>query len=190
MLDKLNKAESPEEAKENEKHFFGNLSDEQSDQLKLILRNIISSKIPTIAIDGILNYEKVEEILKQGKDGKRPFPQTFALLKQAGVSFYEVNFIDSYSAVYYGTFGVWNETPLAEYKPLKLSGSFNKEGIKQAIVDHITNKTHFVEFLADIARYDCSHYIVCMEQNVVRYYSSDDKEFQEEKVPEWKEDIL
>jgi len=134
--------------------------------------------------DDALIFDKINDILKQGKDGKIPFPKTFALLKQNGVLSYEVKFINSYSATYYTNYGLFYETPPNEYKSLQLSGKFTKEAIKNSIINHIQNKTHFVDFLADIAKCDCSHYVVLMDKNLVRYCSSDGKDYYEEPVPE------
>lgn len=92
------------------------------------------------------NMKIVKNILKESKDNKWPYPKTFEALKAAGLQSYKVEFINSYHTSYKGTFGTFEEDSIEGYKALKLSKEFSAEGVKNAIIKHMKEHTHFLDF--------------------------------------------
>lgn len=131
-----------------------------------------------------MNNNNIDNILKEAKQNTWPYPKTFEELKKSGVKLYTVN-LDNYKAVYTGTFGVWNEPIPDGVEKYTISGSFSKEGIRDAIIRHAQKETTFAEFLNDIANCGVSHYKVDMDKRLVTYYSKDESNKYAEEVPLW-----
>lgn len=129
----------------------------------------------------------LESILYEAKNNKWSYPKTFELLKRAQVESYKVQFIGMYKAEYSGAFGVWNEGDPIGYVSPVLSKQFSRDGVKNALMNHMSKKTNFVQFLAEIAAAGVSYYKVDMHNRTVTYCNEDETEFHQENVPSWAE---
>lgn len=127
--------------------------------------------------------QTIEKILKQGKENKWPYPKTFQLLKDAGVTTYEV-WLANYDNSYKGTFGEWKETPPKGYQPLIVSEVFCQDSIADAICRHQQGETTFVEVMKELALAGVSHYRVDMGQRTVTYFDRNEKNQHQERVPQ------
>lgn len=178
------------EAEENERFFFSELSTKEQDFLKLIMQKILI-KSSKIRLDGwlkLINEEKqtvstIKEILINSKENKWPFPKTFQMLKDEGLQRYTIYFSDSYESIYEGSFGTFREESLQGYTPLETSQEFSAEDFKNALMYHIKNNTHYLDFLKDAARCGVSHYRVDMDARTVTYYNPDESQSHIEVVP-------
>lgn len=186
------------EAEENEQHFFGHLSSTEKETLREIMNKVLRS-ISGVTVEGWLSNklklsrrgkntmstEAIEKILTESKINKWPYPKTFEALKDASVDSYSVSFENGFQAIYRGGFGSLQEKEPAGYRPVKAAKDFDAENIKNAIIKHVQQQTPFVEFLADIASFGVSHYIVDMKQRTVTYFNPDESQSHVEHVPLW-----
>jgi uncharacterized protein YbcV (DUF1398 family) len=131
--------------------------------------------------------QNLEQILINSKSNKWPFPKTFEALIEAGVTSYSVHFGAQFKSIYQGNFGTFQEETLSGYYPLTTARIFSAQGVKDSIIKHIQEKTSYVEFLADIAAFGASHYVVDMAKRRVTYFNADETQFHIENVPYWKE---
>jgi uncharacterized protein YbcV (DUF1398 family) len=125
----------------------------------------------------------IKNILIHSKENKWPFPKTFNLLKEAGLQNYTVYFADTYKSIYEGTFGTFDDESLDSYTPLTTAQEFSKEDLKNALIHHIANNTHYLDFLKEAARCGVSHYRVDMDARTVTYYNPDESKSNVEVVP-------
>ena len=132
---------------------------------------------------GNLRCPKVEEILKESKGNKWPYPKTFNALKEAGVEYYVVHFSNEFNATYYGTFGTYQEAVPEGYKPELIAKEFSSESVKKSLIEHMQGKTTYTEFLIDLGKSGASHYKVVMEDRTVTYFNDAEDASHEERVP-------
>ena len=179
------------EAEENDQSFFGCLSPLEQEQLRSIMNKVLQ-QVPTIHLTGWINNKNreiimncIKNILKEATINQWPYPKTFALLKDNGLQRYQVSFGQGfYNAEFEGTFGRFTEASLNGYSPLKANEHFNSEGIKNAILKHVTKKTHYLDFLQDAAENGVTHYKVDMATRSVTYFNSNESASYTEYVPE------
>lgn len=117
--------------------------------------------------------EKIEEILKLSRAEKWPFPRTFGALKEAGVEYYEVR-ITRPEIVYFGEGKSFSEVTKRE---------FDVDAIKQALETHRRERSHYEDFLKNIALAGVTHYRVNMSKREVTYCGENPKEEYAEKIP-------
>lgn len=178
------------EAEDNERVFFSELTMDEQDSLKQIMQKILI-KSSKIRLDGwlkLINEEKqtvstIKEILIDSIENKWPFPKTFQMLKDAGLQRCTIYFSDSYKSIYEGSFGTFKGESLQGYTPLETAQEFSAEDFKNALMYHIKNNTHYLEFLKDAARCGVSHYRVDMNARTVTYYNPDESQSHIEVVP-------
>lgn len=154
----------------------------------------VLQKVPTINLDGWINdrnqeviMNTIKNILKDAMMNQWPYPKTFEALKAEGLQNYEVRFIGSYKAEFNGTFGSFTEENLDGYNSIKESDHFNSNGIKNAVIKHVTEKTHYLEFLQDAAANGATHFRVDIAKRTVTYLNSDESASYIEYVPEIRE---
>lgn len=127
----------------------------------------------------------IANIDKEAKINSWPFPKKFEALKAASLESYEVHFADYYKAQFNGTYTHFIKETLDGYSPIKASSNFNAEGIKNAIIRHIKEKTPYIDFLQDIAANGSTHYKVDMKERTVTYFNADESSCYREKVPQY-----
>lgn len=178
------------EAEENEKHFFGCLSELEQEQMRSIMYKVLQ-KVPTINLDGWINnrnqdviMNNIKNILKDATVNQWPYPKTFGALKAEGLQNYEVHFADYYKAHFNSTLGSFTEDSLDNYTTIKANKHFNSEGIKNAVIKHVTERTHYLDFLKDAAENGATHYKVDMDKRTVTYFNVDESASYIEYVPE------
>jgi DNA-binding MarR family transcriptional regulator len=179
------------EAEENEKQFFGHLSQLDEDRMRDIMHSILQ-KDENINLSGWIINENNEvymneilNILNEAWDNKWPYPKTFQVLKEAGLRKYSVRFTDTYQSQFIGEFGEFKKDALEGYAPVKAASKFDAVGIKNAIINHVKESTHYHDFLRDVAAHGCTHYKVDMNDRSVKYYNHDESECHVEHVPEY-----
>jgi uncharacterized protein YbcV (DUF1398 family) len=131
--------------------------------------------------------ETIAQILKQAKENKWPYPKTFQLLKEGGVTSYRVLWGETYQGLYKGTFGEWLEPAPKGYRPVSGTFAFNKEKIKECIQRHQKGQTTFVEWLEEIFKVGVTHYVVDIGKRSVTYYSVEENQSYVDKVPEYQQ---
>lgn len=126
----------------------------------------------------------IKNILKEAALNKWPYPKTFEALKVNGLQNYEVHFADCYKAQFNSIAGSFSEESLDGYSPIKANNHFNSEGIKNAVIKHVTEQTHYLDFLQDAAENGATHYKVDMDKRTVTYLNADESASYIEYVPE------
>ncbi len=129
--------------------------------------------------------KNIEAIQHEAAVNKWPYPKTFEAFKTAGLKSYRVVLGDHYQVIFEGDSGIFEQTGLDGYSPLKAAKTFSQEGVKQAIYNHMGGKTSYVQFLADIANAGVTHYVVDMNSRAILYYNVDETTFHRENVPLW-----
>lgn len=123
-------------------------------------------------------HDRIITILQEAKDQQKPYPQTFELLKKAGVTEYTVCWKSGYDAVYTGSFGVVHEPAPTGFKPITIASDCNLDAGKEALRENQQKKINFVECLSKMGAAGFSHYHVDMSRRTVTYYSPlQDKHF-------------
>lgn len=126
----------------------------------------------------------ITNILKEATINKWPYPKTFETLKANGLIRYEVRFSPYYKATFEMNTGeTLVEHNLDGYVPVAVQASFNNHNIKKAIEKHITEQTHYVDFLHDIAANGATHYKVDIAQRTVTYFNDLEDQQHIEYVP-------
>jgi hypothetical protein len=177
------------EAEKNGEGIFGDLTPEERGQLQFLLKKLLI-KHPATTLDGWTNEgnfmttDTIADTLKQAKENRWPYPKTFQLLKEAGVTSYRVKWGEKYEGVYQGTFGEWKEPPPRGFKPIKRGKTaFSAQGVKNALNRHQRGETDFVTLLDELAEAGVSHYVVDMDKRMITYYDAQEKEYCQERVP-------
>ncbi|WPX97891.1 DUF1398 family protein [Candidatus Fokinia crypta] len=129
----------------------------------------------------------IKNILKDGMINQSPYLKIFEALKAEGLQNYEVHFISSYKAEFNGIFRNFTAENLDGYSPIKESNHFNSNGIKNAIIKHVTERTHYLEILQDIAANGATLFRVDIAKRIVIYLNSDKSASHIEYVPEYEE---
>jgi uncharacterized protein YbcV (DUF1398 family) len=136
-----------------------------------------------LAKDGLkMDQRKIEEISKQSKAERWPFPRTFDALKEAGVEYYEVS-TATHQITYHGGGMSFSEEAPSDFRSLPVAEKFSTIIIKQVIEKHSRGKTHYEEFLQGIAVAGVKFYRVDMLQRTVIYFGSHAGEEYAEKIP-------
>lgn len=125
---------------------------------------------------------QIANIIKQSKENGWPYPKTFAALKEAGVTSYEVK-LANYEATYFCPAGEWQERAPQGYQSLEIAESFSQQAVKEALARHQQSQTTYVEWLAETAAGGVSHYRVDMAERTVTYYDKDERNSVVERVP-------
>jgi uncharacterized protein YbcV (DUF1398 family) len=125
----------------------------------------------------------ITAILKEAKEKQRPYPQTFAALRDAGVSSYRVSWQDAYDSLYSGSFGTYCEPVPTGFVVTSIADTFSLDAAKAAIREHQQKKTNFVTLLSYLARAGVSHYVVDMHARTVTYYNPSETYYFVEHVP-------
>ncbi len=179
------------EAEENEKYFFNNLSEVDKKQMQVIMHTILYN-IPNIKLDGWININnhevnmnKTKEILKEATINQWPYPKTFEALKAAGLEHYTVHFADYYKAEFKGKFDNFTEEHLDGYNSIKVSDNFSADGIKNALIKHVAQRTRYLDFLQDAAENGVTHYKVDIAKRTVTYFNLNESAHYVECVPQY-----
>jgi len=128
----------------------------------------------------------IQIITQEATRNKWSYPQQFEALKNAGVTSYDVHFINGYRYAYTGDFGVWSEPVPAEYVSPPLSNVFSDDKVKDALAARAQGKTTYLEFITNLAAAGVSHYTVDMSLRIIHYYNESEDHYYEQIVPEWK----
>lgn len=179
------------EAEKNEQQFFECLSHLEQQQMRFIMHKILQ-KVPTINLGGWISnrnneviMDTIKNILKDAMMNQWPYPKTFEALKAEGLQNYEVRFADYYKAEFNSLDGSFTENSLDGYTPIKSNKHFNSDGIKNAVIKHAKEKTHYLDFLQDAAANGATSFRVDIEKRTVTYLNSDESASYIEYVPEY-----
>ena len=129
--------------------------------------------------------KNIENLLKEAKENKWPYPKTFEALRDFGVKDYEVHIEDGYDSTYSGTFGTWKEGAPKGYIPTAVAENASQEKFIYAIKKHQRGETNFVELLAEIALAGISYYKVDIAARTVSYFDKASNIIHQEVVPIW-----
>lgn len=122
---------------------------------------------------------KILDITNESITQKWPFPKTFGELKKIGLKTYKVECAD-FKMTYSWEGGQFvKETGLS----FEVEGSFTSKAIKHIIDVHNRDKTTFMDFMAQIVKHGCTHYVVEFDNNRVVYYGANSSENHIENVP-------
>jgi uncharacterized protein YbcV (DUF1398 family) len=132
-----------------------------------------------------MDKNKIESIASISKAEKWAFPKTFKLLKDAGVSSYEV-MTSKHQIIYYDGKQTYQEPPPKEFSSLEIAADFSLEDLKKALKNVQTGQTNYEEFLKEIAQAGIHHYRVDMASHTVTYYGAKSGEEYAEVVPHFR----
>ena len=108
----------------------------------------------------MFSKSRIEEISKQSKAERWPFPKTFETMKEAGVDYYDVD-VATHQITYHG-----DDTSFTEDVPgflnLQVAEHFEKQAVSDAIRHHQKEKTSYNDFLQSIANAGVKFYRVDM----------------------------
>jgi uncharacterized protein YbcV (DUF1398 family) len=122
-------------------------------------------------------------ILVGAEQQKWPYTKTFELLKNIGVTSYEVD-LRTHHATYKGGFGSWTQpATTANSADFVIQEEFDAKGISEALRQHQHKRTNYLEFLHAIAQAGVAGYRVDMEKRTVTYYGLDEHDVHIETVP-------
>lgn len=124
---------------------------------------------------------EIKKIIKLANEEKWIFPKTYAALKEAGVTKYDVATSNLDTTYFKGSEVVYVKE--SEFKKkFKVTLPFSKQGIEDVIKHHQINRTSYFEFMEGIASHGCDHYTVDMEKDECIYFDKEETQSHIEKI--------
>lgn len=123
--------------------------------------------------------EIINNIYKEASERKWHFTRLFSTLKKAGLKKYTVE-LDRLKTTYFWKDGLWAKDAEGDFR---IKGEFTVKAIQDAIAVHNEKKTSYIDFVKDITKKGCTHYVVDFDQKTVTYFGKNSSDKYVEKVP-------